>query len=183
MGLDLGGILGTVGGIFGGNQNPVFQGISNVANLAQQFVPQSTALAVRPPISSVPAPRAMTPMASAAVGRSFFQKFPNLANAIQQLRNRGMHVKRSQLWSLLKRFGPELLVTGGLLTAAAVSELMIAGPGRRTMNPANSKALKRAARRIKSFHRLCQTTDLIKSKRRSGGFTRCGTCRKSPCRC
>ena len=182
MGLDLGGILGTVSNIFGGNQNPIFQGISNVTGLAGQFVPTQTAtqIAVRPPTPGVMAPAARA--VGAMVGRSFFQKYPNLATSIQQLRARGMNVKRSQLWNLLKRFGPELVVTGGLLTAAAVNELMIAGPGRRSMNPANSKALRRAARRIKSFHKLCGTVDLLKSrgKRRSSS---CGTCHRNPCRC
>jgi hypothetical protein len=52
----------------------------------------------------------------------------------------------------------------------------------RRMNPANSKALHRAARRIKSFHKLCVHTDVLKSRgRRSTG--KCGTCRKSPCKC
>lgn len=104
----------------------------------------------------------------AAVGRSFFQKFPNLANALQQLRNRGMNVKRSQLYSLLRRFGPELLITGGLLTAGAVSELMIAGPGRRRMNPANGKALRRSIRRLESFEKLCHRVDRSLHCRRGG---------------
>jgi len=52
----------------------------------------------------------------------------------------------------------------------------------RRMNPANSKALRRAARRIKSFHKLCMHTDVIKTRgRRSVG--RCNTCSKNPCRC
>jgi hypothetical protein len=55
----------------------------------------------------------------------------------------------------------------------------------RRMNPANSRALRRAARRIKGFHKLCQHTDIIKTHRRSApAFGRkCGTCRKSPCGC
>jgi len=54
----------------------------------------------------------------------------------------------------------------------------------RRMNPANGKALRRAARRIKGFHKLCVHTDVLKT--RSRGVSRgrsCGTCRKSPCRC
>lgn len=189
MALNIGGILGQVGTIFGGGQNQIFSGISNVANLASQFFPQTgtapapvTALAVRPAPTSL----GMLPAlgrGAAMVGRSFFNRFPNLATAMQQLRDRGQQVTRGQLFSLLKRFGPEVLITGGLLTAAAVSELMVAGPGRRRMNPANVHALRRSARRIKSFHKLCQTVDLIKTKRTYGGSRRCGTCRKSPCRC
>lgn len=101
------------------------------------------------------------------VGRSFFNKWPNLATAIQKMRNAGQNVSRSKLYSMLKRFGPDFLISAGILTAAAVSELALAGPGHRRMNPANSKALRRATRRIKSFHRLCGDADVIKSRRRS----------------
>lgn len=185
MGLNVGGLLGQIGTIFGGNQNELFSGVSNVANLASQFFPQPsvmTQVAIRPPMP-VAAAGAMRAV-GALVGRSFFQKFPNLATSMQQLAARGFTVKRSQLWNLLKRFGPELLITGGLLTAAAVSELMVAGPGHRRMNAANPRALHRAARRIKSFHKMCGTIDLLKSRgKRSSSRFLCGTCRKSPCRC
>jgi len=117
------------------------------------------------------------------VGRTFFNKFPNLAVAIQKMRNAGQNVSRSKLYSMLKRFGPEFLVSAGILTAGAVAELALAGPGHRRMNPANSKALRRSVRRIKSFHRMCQSTDVLKSRGRRAPSRSCGTCRKSPCRC
>lgn len=101
------------------------------------------------------------------VGRGFFNKWPNLATAIQKMRNAGQNVSRSKLYSMLKRFGPEFLVTAGIMSAAAVSELALAGPGHRRMNPANSKALRRAQRRLKSFHRLCSDSDVFKTRRRS----------------
>jgi hypothetical protein len=100
----------------------------------------------------------------AVVGRSFFNKWPNLATAIQKMKNAGHTVSRSKLYSMLKRFGPEFLVTAGIMSAAAVSELALAGPGHRRMNPANGKALRRATRRIKSFHRLCGDADVIKKR-------------------
>lgn len=188
MALNIGGILGQVGTIFGGNQNPYFQGVSNVANLASQFFPTpgpSTQLAARPMVQSSLGMLPAIGRAGAVVGRSFFNRFPNLAVVIQGWRDRGVAMTRSKLWSLLKRFGPEILVSGGILTAAAVSELMVAGPGHRRMNAANSKALRRAARRIKSFHRLCGSIDLLKSRGRGRAIARsfCGTCRKNPCRC
>jgi len=168
MSLNLGGILNTVGQAFGGNQNPYFQGISNVANIASQFVPQ-TNVAMRPPMPTAPgvagAMRAV-PM----IGRKFFEKFPNLATSIQALRNRGANVTRAKLFSLLKRFGPDILITGGILTAAAVSELMVAGPGHRRMNPGNAKALRRSLRRLESFHKLCVRADKFRgSGRRKAG--------------
>lgn len=100
----------------------------------------------------------------AVVGRSFFNKWPNLATAIQKMKNAGQNVSRSKLYSLMKRFGPEFLVTGGILTAAAVSELIMAGPGRRRMNVGNVKALRRGMRRIESFHKLCSKADYLRSR-------------------
>lgn len=170
MGLNIGGILGSVGTILGGNQNPIFQKVSEVSTLASQFFPVPTAGLPRSVPSSpiaIPTAAAM-PMirGGAMVARGFFNKFPALATAMQQLRARGITVKRSQLWSMLKRFGPEALVGGGLLTAGAVSELMVAGPGHRRMNPANVKALRRSMRRLESFHRLCVSADRLRSRGR-----------------
>lgn len=162
MALNIPGILNQVGSIFGGNQNPYFQGISNVANLASQFVP--TTVGLRPPVPTTAAGAAAM-RAGAMIGRKFFEKYPNLATAIQALRNRGANVTRSKLWSLLKRFGPDILITGGILTAAAVSELMMAGPGHRRMNPGNVKALRRSMRRLESFHKLCTRADQLRRPR------------------
>lgn len=161
------------GGFFGGLgealQGPLGQGLLGVGLnvLESQF-------ARRPTISEVggmagPIVRSVGPVArtGAVVGRGFFNRFPNLAAAIQQLRDRGSNVSRGQLWSLMKRFGPELLISGGILTAAAVSELMLSGPGRRRMNPGNVKALRRAHRRMKSFHNVCVTNDRMLGGRRS----------------
>jgi hypothetical protein len=102
----------------------------------------------------------------AVVGRQFFNKFPNLAVAIQGFKNAGMNVSRAKLYSLMKRFGPDFLIAGGILSAGAISELMMAGPGRRRMNPGNVKALRRAHRRMKSFHHVCQTNDTLLHHRR-----------------
>lgn len=173
MALNLGGILGSVGSLFGGNQNPYFQGVSNLASLAGQFVPQQSAQTV-----AMRAPQAVGPLMRSVptVGRGFFQKYPNLATAIQGLRNMGRKVTRGQLYSMLKRFGPEILISAGILTAAAVSELMVAGPGRRRMNPGNVSALRRSMRRLESFHKLCVTSDKLRRPgRRSGKGCKTGS--------
>jgi len=130
----------------------------------QQFAPQPVSFGGPATMAAVPA----IARAGAVVGRGFFNRFPNLATGIQQLRNMGKNVTRANLYSLMKRFGPDFLVTGGILTAAAVSELAMAGPGRRRMNPGNVKALRRAHRRMKSFHNVCMTNDrLLGGRRRS----------------
>ena len=109
-----------------------------------------------------------------AVGSALFRRFPNLAAGLNALKMAGKnYATRSRLYSLLKRFGPDVLITGGILSAAAVSELMIAGPGRRRMNPANVKALRRAHRRMASFHHICRKNDALMHRgrrtRSSGG--------------
>jgi hypothetical protein len=170
MGLNLGNLLS--GGISaigtflgGGSASQALQGFTS-----QAFLPTPTAPTIGaspfggqayPTMASVPA----AARAVATVGRSFFAKYPNLATVIQGYRNMGKNVTRAKLYSLLKRFGPDLLISGGILTAAAVSELMVAGPGRRRMNPGNVKALRRSLRRLESFHHLCQRADKLRRPR------------------
>jgi hypothetical protein len=177
MALNVGGLLQSAAAIFGGNQNPYFQSVSNVAGLATNFFPQAQAYPVMAKVPQIAGSMgALTARVGGAVGRSFFNKYPNLATAMQMLRNQGRNIKRSQLYSMMKRFGPELLISGGILTAAAVSELMQAGPGTRRMNPGNVKALRRSLRRLESFHGLCQRADKLRrpSRRKSAGKS-CGT--------
>ena len=131
--------------------------------ISQQFAPQPVGMTQT--MAAVPAVIGAG-RAVATVGRGFFNRFPNLATAIQSLRNRGANISRSSLYSAMRRFDPEMLVSGGILTEAAVSELAIAGPGRRRMNPGNVKALRRAHRRMKSFHHLCTDNDLLYKRAR-----------------
>lgn len=157
---------------------PSMGAVANVLNIAGQV-----AGAFKPTLPSPTSP--MVPMtagtmqrvggalarAGAAVSRRFRDKFPNLAADMDRLKERGMKVKRSQLWSLMRRFGGEILITAGLLTAAGVTELMMAGPGRRRMNPANVHALRRSMRRLEGFHRLCVQADKLRrprSRKQSG---------------
>lgn len=181
MALNVGGILGQVGSIFGQGQNPYFQGISNVSNIASQFFPQPSAGF---PQQQAPRFAAQTMAAAPAIGRAmvtvgrgFFNRFPNLATAIQGYRNMGKNVTRAKLYSLMKRFGPDFLITGGILSAAAVSELMVAGPGHRRMNPGNASALRRSLRRLESFHKLCVRADKFRGRGRSKKSSKagCGT--------
>ena len=165
MAFNLGGFLSNIGSSFGGSSNSYLNALGTGAGFASAFVPATPVMSTLPALR--PAMGAIAARVGGTVGRGFFNKYPNLATAIQGFRNAGKNVKRSQLYSMLRRFGPDFLITGGILSAAAISELMMAGPGRRRMNPANAHALRRAARRIKGFHKLCQHTDLIKTHRRS----------------
>lgn len=180
------GDAGYFGEDFFGGLNQALQGglgsqLLNIGgNLAQtylagqygqpQFGPPAPSQAIQT-MAAVP----MAARAGAVVARGFFNRFPNLAAGIQSLRNRGANVTRGSLWSMMKRFGPDFLVTGGILTAAAVSELAMAGAGRRRMNPGNVKALRRAHRRMKSFHHVCVTNDrLLGGRSRKKGLRSIG---------
>lgn len=120
-----------------------------------------------PPFSTAAATPAIV-RAGGMMARGLAVRFPTLYAAIQGYLARGINVTRSQLWSLLKRFGPDFLISGGILGAVAVSELMMAGPGRRRMNPGNVKALRKAHRRMKAFHNVCRTNDMLLGSRRRG---------------
>lgn len=148
--------------------NSILQGGlgQNLLNIGTQALSGYVTSQFQPQPVSYQTNMAVVPAAAravATVGRGFFQKFPNLATSIQALRNAGKNVTRAKLYSALKRFGPEMLVSGGLLTAAAVSELAVAGPGRRRMNAGNVKALRKAHRRMVSFHKVCRKNDMLMS--------------------
>lgn len=67
-----------------------------------------------------------------------------------------------------KFLGP-LAIAGAIgISAGELGNLLLASSQmpRRRMNPGNTHALRRAARRIESFHRLCVRTDQLRSPRR-----------------
>lgn len=173
MAFNVGGFLGSIGtvlgGVQGGNAGAV-RALGAATTIAGAALTKPTG-APRATLASTAGVRPAMALAGPAIrsvptiGRSFFNRFPNLGLAIQTYRNAGKKVSRSKLYSLVRRFGPEIVISGGILTAAAVNELMIAGPGTRRMNPANIKALRRSMRRVESFHRLCSCADLLKGKR------------------
>lgn len=204
MGLDIGGILGTVGGIFGNTGNQIFDVISGSANIASQFFPasqQSLAPVYNP--MSVPTVMSATPVSStlpAVRGSSLTQEIFDAGSKVLGRLGIPFRATTSSFTSVLKRSlssiaslarrtpaGTIVSILVGLGLTAYEASLLTAWHSQRKrgrrMNPANSKALRRAARRIKSFHKLCVHTDLIKTRSRSSGKSRCGTCRKSPCRC
>lgn len=174
MAINLGRVLGVAGQALGGLQGQapatnVLRTVGALSSIASAAVPVKTK--ATPAMAVVPA----AARAGAVVARGFFNRFPNLATAIQKFRNAGMPVTRSKLHGLLRRFGPEFLVSAGILSAAAVAELSLAGSGRRRMNPANVKALRRSSRRLEAFHKLCQRVDTLRRPRGRSCKTRGGS--------
>jgi hypothetical protein len=210
MGINIGGILGAVGGVLGGanlgqysDYARVLGGGLNIASAAltpqpaaQPIYgitpyPQPIQVGTQAPVYQRPAQqmavsgavggalsvgsaalsaaRAILPKVAAALGRRGI----TLSKAVDMARKLGKFFT-----------SPEAIALYMGITVSELAQLITANSARkrRRMNPANANALRRAARRIKSFHRMCQHTDLIKT-RRSRSFSKCGTCRKSPCRC
>lgn len=206
MGLDLGGIFGgvanVVGGLSSGNYLSALQGGLGIASAA--FAPSPQAAPVygimpsygpvySPPAAPAPAPQpaaqpvgafGMAARAVATVTAPILTKIavklglrarPSLTRAMEMVR------KAAKLLQ-----SPEAVAAALGITVAELASLITASNARkrRRMNPANSKALRRAARRIKSFHKLCTHTDVLRGRGR-GASRRiaCGSCKKSPCRC
>jgi hypothetical protein len=168
-------IFGAAGQTFGGI-NPTLGGLLNLGGaITSAFVPQPqfNFPAAAPAVQAIPVAASasqvmknLPAVAGGVVGRGLFNKFPALATAIQSWRNRGIPMTRAKLWSLVKRLGPEAAVAAGILTATAATELLVSGSGRRRMNPANGKALRRSIRRIESFHKLCSKADVLRRGRK-----------------
>jgi len=183
------GLFGTAGSYLGGSG----AGSSPVLSLGvQPYTPMSfenpfspsSAYAAAPPMS------AAVVAGSVAVGRSLMAKFPSLYAAIVALSQQfGRKFTPEMIWRMLKMQGPGMVI--GLIGAAAMNELFVWKTTHKTrrMNPANTRALRRSLRRLKSFDRLAHR---VSSQLHRGGKRRsssrsvsvvCGTCRKSPCRC
>lgn len=209
MGIDLGGIFGglssAIGGLSSGNYWQALSGGLGAASSA--FVPSAPAMPmygpVYNPLPPYQAPQPSYPMQPQPVGA-----FSVAANAIGRLTapilqkiavklglrarpslNRAMEMVRKAAKILTS---PEAVATALGITVAELATLITTSNARkrRRMNPANSKALRRAARRIKSFHRLCTHTDVLRGRARArvsyafaGRGRSCRTCKKNPCSC
>lgn len=204
MGINIGNLLGTIGGVIGKNNmsgNSFVSGLGGALTIASAIMPQRAAAT---PVVRKTAPVPMRPGGNVSV-------LPRAVSGLtQEIFNAGTKVlgrlgipfvatagsfssalRRSlgSIASLARRTpaGTIVSILAGLGLTALEANMLAAWyaqrkKGRR-MNPANSRALRRAARRIKSFHRLCTHTDVLKTRGRSRSVGRCASCRKSPCSC
>lgn len=165
------GLLGTVGG-FGG-------GVGTIANLGSGFL--SGFLPAQGPVAGRPitdgqfgfrGQQVMAPSFRSAAGAvitmatAALQKLSNLAGKNVTLRAAMIVIRR-----LAKILGSPTAVAlalglslGELQTI--ITENALRGSTGRRMNPGNVKALRRAQRRLKSFHKLCTDTDTLRRTRR-----------------
>lgn len=204
MAFNLSGLLGGVGqalgGVQGANASPL-RALGAISTIASASITPKTNNALKP--TPLPGKGAGVPALANAVVNTGAAMIPaGVAQAGQWLLNRmGVKVvsgaafipalKRTlaAIASFARRTptGSIVSVLIGMGMAVNLANELVAWYAtkrkRRRMNAANGKALNRAARRIKAFHRMCQHTDLIKTRGRSRSFGRCGSCRKSPCSC
>lgn len=194
MAFNIGGLLGQVGTILGGSQLPALQTVGQLSSLAGAFVPQPTARPIGAVGVAQPMPVGLPAQRGGSITQSAFNAGSRLLArlGIQPRSVSGFTsaLRRvlSSISSLARRTpsGTIISLLVGLgLTALEATELAVwhSHKKRRRMNPANSKALRRSVRRIQSFHKLCRTADVLKARGRSRSSSRCGTCRKNPCRC
>jgi len=204
MALNIGGLLGALGGVLGGSnatQNPYVSGLSGVLQLAGSAIKAPSPKAPAPGRAIITTPGAAMVISGAATKGLTKEIFTAGAKVLGRL---GIPYKAStgsfssalkralgSIASLARRVpsGTMVSILAGLGLTAMEAYMLAAWYSQkkrvRRMNPANSRALRRATRRIKSFHKLCQHTDIIKTHRRSSpSFARkCVRCRKNPCDC
>lgn len=205
MALNIGGILSGVGSVLGGANLGQYSGFSQllggglqIAGAALAPTPQIT-YASQPIYGAMPYPQPAAPAAvptmsaapiiGAAAGAIARVTAPILAKIAAKLglRNRPSLQRAIDIVRKAAKIlqSPEAVAVALGITTAELATLIVSHNARkrRTMNPANAKALRRAARRIKSFHRMCTHVDLIKTRRHSASRSGCFKCGKRKCSC
>ncbi len=166
----IGGILGTVSG-FGGTPGAV---AAIGSSFLSGFLPQQGPIAQRGGVAVGPTPQTTLAVAPAIRGAaSAVSAFvaPILAKMSASM---GKNITLRAAIIIIRRLGKFLTSPTAIAAAVglSVSELStlltasaIAGSGGRRMNVGNVKALRRAHRRIKSFHKLCGDNDMLRKPR------------------
>lgn len=176
MALNIGGILSGVGGLFGGvSAQPYVQGVGQIISaLAPAFTPaQNYGPVYSPTVIPLPQARqvsAMAPIIGAGASAVARMTAPILFRISSTL---GRRVSLTHAITIIRKMGKMLMNPVAIGTALGISlselaTLITAHSSKksRRMNPANGKALRRAAHRIKGFHKMCGTIDLLKSRGR-----------------
>ena len=173
--------------LFGSFNNLISTGLSvigqqggflgNVANIGSQIVRASTpqpgimptSFAAGPVVSAGMAPAVQIGSQAIAVAAAGIQRV--LIQVATTLGLRTLTLRRAmKIYRKIARVVVDPFVIAQImgLSVGQLGELLVADAQktRRRMNPANSHALRRAASRIESFHRLCVRTDKLRSPRR-----------------
>jgi len=127
------------------------------------------------PVRSINSPTGLGSTALIPMITRGLSRFPNLLASMQSWRLKGISLTVPKLMVMMRKFGPNFLISAGILAAGAVTELMMyqATHKRRRMNSLNPRALSRATRRLCSFeHRAAKVHRTLSglSKRKSKAF-------------
>ena len=177
MALNIGGILGSFGQAFG-NQGGFLGNVGSALNIASQFVPApkapqvflTSAASPTTPLPSIPSPMNLPMVGRGGTTSEVFTA------GIKVLNKLGLRPSTTTFNGMLKRAigsiaslarrtpaGTVVSILAGLGLTALEANLLTAWHVQRKrsrrMNPTNIHALRRAGRRIKSFHKLCQALD------------------------
>jgi len=180
------------GGLGGGLVDAVLTSSDYLDN--EYFPPTMVAAGPRPSVPAIRPPSIMAPapIVAGAVGGMISRglaRFPALLASIMSWRGRGVSLTVPKLMGMMRKFGPTFLITAGVLTAQAVTDLMMysATHRRRRMNSLNPRALSRATRRLCSFQsrasRVSSVLSTLAGRSRHRKVGRCAVCHKKPCRC
>jgi hypothetical protein len=160
------------GGLGGGLVNASLQAADYIDNEFQAPAPMNVSYAV-PTARTIPSGGMPALLPSSMVTRGL-ARFPQLLASMQSWRARGVSLTVPKLLAMMKKFGPNFLVSAGIIAAGAVTELLMyqASNKRRRMNALNPRALSRATRRLCSFeHRASKVhrtlAHLSKGKRKA----------------
>lgn len=167
------GLLGTVSG-FGGPVGTVAQIGSGFLS---GFLPAQGPMQQQAQVPSAQFPQATQTMAMMPAIRGAGSAIANFVAPIlaKMSMTLGKNITLRAAMIIVRRLGKTLTSPGAVAAALglSLSELSslltanaLAGSSGRRMNPGNVKALRRAHRRIKSFHRLCGENDRLKAPRR-----------------
>lgn len=164
------GVLGTIGQVGAGTQ------YGTVAQIGSSFL--SGFLPAQGPIrtaqQSYPSP-VMTMAAAPTITRAVTAAAANvqgvlikMAQAIGSVPSvkRAMAIVR-RLMGVLGSAEATAIALGLSIAELGILATANAAKPRRRMNPGNVKALRRAHRRLESFHRLCGKNDQLRTRRRS----------------
>lgn len=176
MAFNIGQFIGRAGAALGQSSNPYIGGAGQFASFASNFVPQATqripqpynGQVGQPVMASVPAIRAGVAltqdifMAGGKVLARLGLSYPATSGGFSSALRRAL----GSISSLARRTptGTIVSILSGLGLTAIESYTLTAWYAQkkrhRRMNVCNAKALRRAGRRIRSFHKLCQHLDI-----------------------
>jgi hypothetical protein len=179
--------LGILGNVFGGNTTGIAGALGTIGNVGSSFLSTLTQPSANLPVIAggpVAQPVASrVPQLAGPIMRSMGRIGAMAANTLARMAGRmgRRSLSLRQALSTIKRLGkfmePALIASALGVTTAELADLIFEGSRfpRRRMNAGNAKALRRAMRRLESFHKLCVRADVLRTRGRGRSRRPCAT--------